>query len=150
MTVINVVCSLTGSWLLDQTWENQPSTLHLLLSACQLRSHQAVSVLFIISSLYLILCLLGGRPQHFSPRSLELGQRVDQSAFQLEQPGSCAIPQTSEASVWGAAVSPVGGGWFQLRRGRWGRRGWRVNGRWWCLSGQDRLHVPIWKRSPTS
>lgn len=147
--VINVVRGLTRLWLLVQTRGNQPSALHLLLSACQLRSHQAMSVHFIVNSLDLVLRLLGCRPKLFSLRSLELGQRLDQSALQLEQPGPRTVPQTSEASVWGAAVSPVWGGWLQLRRGRWGRRGWQVNGRWWCLSGQDRLHVSIWKRPPT-
>lgn len=122
MIVINVVCSLTrytDCWFKHE--ENQPSTLHLLLSACQLRSHPAASVHFIIDSLDLALRFLGLRTKLFSPRSVELGQRPDQSALQLEQPGPRAVPQTPEASIWGAALSPVWRGWLQFRRGRWGR-----------------------------
>lgn len=97
-------------WFKQKKISYQP--VHLLLSACQLRSHQAVSVHFIINSLDLVLCLLGCRKMLFSPCSMEFRQRLDQSALQLEQSGPRAIPQTPETSIWGAAVSPVWGGWL--------------------------------------
>lgn len=145
--------------------ENQPRSLHLLLSwiSIQFSSRQDSwstllhAVLLVVPSLSPAFYHSSSCPpapdqcpQHFSQCSVELWQRLDQPAVQLEQPGSCPVAQAPEAAVRGAAVSPLRWGWLQLRRwGRWRRRGrWVVGGRW-RLSGQDWLHVPVAERTPT-
>lgn len=92
----------------------------------------------VITSSYLsYLFLLGAIPppdkctQHFSTCTLELWQRLDQPALQLEQPGQGTVSQASEASVRGATLAAVRRRWLELRgwRRRGRRRRWADGGR---------------------